>query len=54
MCLKGKIIEAIISIVLSQDKEGYMIKEAAGYNKGKNGKNPNYYFFFQNSTMLQV
>jgi len=38
MCLKGRIIKAIISIVLSQDKEGYMIKEAAGYSKGKRGK----------------
>jgi len=54
MCLKGKIIKAIISIALSQDKEAYMIKEVAGYSKGKKGKNLNYYYFFQNSTMLQV
>jgi len=48
MCLKGKIIKAIISIVLSQDKEAYnMIKEAAGYSKGKKGKNLNYYCFFK-------
>ena len=39
-------MKAIISIVLSQDKEAYMIKEAAGYSKGKKGKNLNYYFFF--------
>ena len=46
MCLKGKIIKAIISIVLSQDKEAYMIKEVAGYGKGKKGKNLNCFFFF--------
>ena len=45
MCLKGRIIKVIISIVISQDKEAYMIKEAAGYNKGKKGKNPNHFFF---------
>ena len=53
MCLKGKVIKAIISIVISQDKEAYMIKEAAGYSKGIKGKNLNYYFS-QNSTMLQI
>ena len=31
-------MKAIISIVLSQDKEAYMIKEAAGYSKGKRAK----------------
>jgi len=32
-----------------------MIKEAAGYGKGKKGKNLFLFFFFpQNSTMLQV
>jgi len=46
MYLKGRIIKVIISIVISQDKEAYKIKEAAGYNKGKRGKNPNYYFSF--------
>jgi len=50
ICLKEGIMKAISSIVLSQDKEAYMIKEAAGYSKGKKGKNLNYYFFFQNST----
>jgi len=47
MCLKGKVIKAIISIVISQDKEAYMIKEAAGYSKGKMGKNLNYFYFFK-------
>jgi len=37
-------MKAIISIVLSQDKEAYMIKEAAGYSKGKKGKNLNFFF----------
>ena len=35
-----------------EDKEAYLIKEAAGYDKGKKGKKS--VFFFQNSTLLQV
>ena len=31
-------MKAIISIGLSQDKEAYMIKEAAGFCKGKRAK----------------
>ena len=38
-------MKVISSIVLSQDKEAYMIKEAAGYSKGKKGKNLNHFFF---------
>ena len=40
-----EIMKAIISIVLSKDKEAYMIKEAAGYGNGKRGKN--LFFFFK-------
>ena len=36
-------MKATISIVLSQDKEAYVIKEAAGYSKGKRAKILNYY-----------
>jgi len=38
-------MKAIISIVLSQDKEAYMIKEAAGYSKGKRAKISIIFFF---------
>jgi len=57
MRLKGYIIKAIISIVLSQDKEAYMVKEAAGYSKGKRAKISIItvlLLFFQNSTRMQV
>jgi len=44
-------MKGIIAIVLShKDKEAYMIEDAAGYGKGKR----EIFFFFQNSTMLQV
>jgi len=35
-------------------KKHNMIKEAAGYGKGKKGKNLFLFFSPQNSTMLQV
>jgi len=51
-CDSAPLRKLLFQLCSHKDKEAYMIKGAAGYGKGKKGKN--LFFFFQNSIMLQV